>query len=69
MMAIKSYNLQSFVHSFLTDKHIKNDFLQNINKILNGLKLRVLLNKYYKKGTSVTGPPTYDPLLLFKMTP
>jgi len=68
MMAIKAYNTQSFVHSFLTDKPIKNDFLQNINKILNGSKLRVLLNKYYKKGTSVTGCPAYDPLLLFKMT-
>ena len=38
-----------------------------INTLLDWNKVNRIIESYYKKGTSVTGSPSYDGLLLFKM--
>ena len=48
-------------------RKIKKTFFNQINTLLDWNKVNRIIESYYKKGTSVTGSPSYDGLLLFKM--
>lgn len=51
----------------LRSRKIKTVFFDQINTILDWEKTSLIIDKYYIKGKSATGSPSYDGLLLFKM--
>ncbi len=51
----------------LRTRKIKKTFFTQINTLLNWDSVSNKIDKYYKKGKSATGKPSYDGLLLFKM--
>jgi len=48
-------------------RKIKSEFFDQINKVVDWQPICRLIDAYYVKGTSATGTPAYDGLLLFKM--
>ena len=48
-------------------RKIKKVFFEQINILLDWESISKRIDKYYKKGESVVGKPSYDGLLLFKM--
>lgn len=51
----------------LRTRKIKTTFFAQMNSLIDWSKVSKTLDKYYKKGKSATGAPSYDGLLLFKM--
>lgn len=51
----------------LRTRKIKRTFFTQINTLLDWESIGNVISKNYKKGKSVTGKPSYDGLLLFKM--
>ena len=49
-------------------RKIKSEFFEQINKLIDRGVISQAINKHYSKGNSATGRPSYDGLLLFKMT-
>ena len=49
-------------------RKIKNVFLSQIDVLIDWRKISNIINKYYTKGNSAVGNPSYDGLLLFKMS-
>ena len=48
-------------------RKIKKVFFEQINTLLDWESISMTIDKYYKKGESAVGKPSYDGLLLFKM--
>ena len=46
---------------------LENGFLAKVDKCVNWLKLRTLVNKKYTKTQNAVGNPAYDSLMLFKI--
>ena len=46
---------------------LENGFLAKVDKCVNWLKLRTLVNKKYTKTQNAVGNPTYDSLMLSKI--
>jgi transposase, IS5 family len=57
-----------FADYLVERRKIKQDFFNQVNKIVDWRQISNVINKYYNKGESVTGAPSYDGLLLFKMS-
>lgn len=57
-----------FADYLVERRKIKQDFFNQVNKIVDWRQISNIINKYYNKGESVTGAPSYDGLLLFKMS-
>lgn len=54
---------------FLTAKRkIKQEFFNQVNLIVDWRPISDIINENYSKGTSKTGRPSYDGLILFKMS-
>lgn len=51
----------------LRTRKIKRTFFTQINTLLDWESISKVITKNYKKGKSVTGKPSYDGLLLFRM--
>ena len=49
-------------------RKIKQTFFTQMNSLLDWNKLSLIINKHYTNGKSATGNPSYDGLLLFKMS-
>ena len=67
-MSKKSYSQMSFLSLYVEKRKLKDNFFQQINIIINWDKVSKVLEKYYKRGASVSGRKAYPPLLLFKMS-
>lgn len=52
----------------LRSRKIKRTFFTQINTLLDWEPIEVVIKKYYTKGRSATGKPSYSGLLLFKMS-
>ncbi len=52
----------------LRSRKIKRTFFTQINTLLDWEPIEVVIKKYYNKGKSATGKPSYSGLLLFKMS-
>lgn len=52
----------------LRSRKIKRTFFTQINAILDWQPIEAIIKKYYNKGKSATGKPSYSGLLLFKMS-
>jgi IS5 family transposase len=48
-------------------RKIKKVFFEQMNTLLDWQSISLTIDKYYKKGESAVGCPSYDGLLLFKM--
>jgi len=48
-------------------KKVKQVFFTQINQLIDWQQISTVIDKYYTKGTSATGKPSYDGLLLFKI--
>lgn len=48
-------------------RKIKSEFFDQVNKVVDWKPISRLIDAHYRKGTSATGTPAYDGLLLFKM--
>jgi IS5 family transposase len=57
----------SFADLAVGNRKIKSQFFAQINSIIDWRAISNLINKHYSRGTSATGQPSYDGLLLFKM--
>ena len=56
-----------FADLMVSGRKIKDDFFKQVDKIIDWKPIDQMICKYYKKGTSVSGRPSYDGLVLFKM--
>lgn len=52
----------------LRTRKIKKTFFTQIDTLLDWKKISLVIDKHYKKGESAVGNPSYDGLLLFKMS-
>ena len=52
----------------LRSRKIKKTFFNQMNTLLDWESISKIINQHYTKGKSATGKPSYDGLLLFKMT-
>jgi transposase, IS5 family len=57
----------SFSDISINNRKIKKQFFDQMEKIIDWNKMDVEIKKYYKKGQSVDGRPSYSGLILFKM--
>ena len=57
----------SDLHLFPFQK-IKQEFFNQINVLIDWRPVSNLINKHYQKGESVVGRPSYEGIVLFKMT-
>jgi transposase, IS5 family len=57
----------SFSDYAISHRKIKNVFFNQVNKIMDWHIIEKEILKYYKKGSSVDGRPSYSGLLLFKL--
>ncbi len=51
----------------LRRRKIKRTFFNQINTLLDWNEISKVIDAHYKRGKSVTGCPSYDGLLLFKI--
>ena len=51
----------------LRSRKIKSTFFHQINDLLDWKSIKAIIDNHYTKGTSATGKPAYDGLLLFKI--
>jgi len=51
----------------LRSRKIKKTFFNQMNTLLDWASISDVISKYYEKGRSATGKPSYDGLLLFRM--
>jgi len=67
---MKRYKEPSFADSVcdVRVRKIKIQFFQQINTLLDWNSISKTIDKYYSKGESASGKPSYDGLLLFKMS-
>jgi len=67
---MKRYKEPSFADSVcdVRVRKIKIQFFQQINTLLDWESISKTIDKYYSKGQSASGNPSYDGLLLFKMS-
>ena len=57
----------SFTEAYVSRRKLKSEFFAQINRCIDWNAVEVQIRKYYSKGVSVAGRPSYPGLLLFKM--
>ena len=67
---MKIENNPSFADSIcdVRIKKVKTVFFKQIDTLIDWRLIAEIINKHYEKGKSATGKPSYDGLLLFKMS-
>ena len=61
-------NKIGFADIAIQSRKIKEDFFNQINKIIDWKQIEKSIKKFYQKGESVTGRPSYEGIVLFKIT-
>ena len=64
----KNTQQMSFSSLSISKRKLKSEFFDQMNLLLDWSKIERELKKYYSKGISVAGRPSYSGLLLFKMS-
>jgi len=66
---MNKHNQPTLADSFcdLRSRKIKSTFFKQINDLLDWNPIHKIIDKHYTKGSSATGAPAYDGLLLFKV--
>jgi IS5 family transposase len=63
----KTNKQMSFTGQYISRRKLKRVFFTQINKLINWEEIEILIKRYYHKGFSVAGRPSYSGLILFKM--
>jgi len=64
----KNTHQMSFSSIAIAKRKLKSTFFDQMNALLDWSSIELELKKYYSKGVSVAGRPSYSGLLLFKMS-
>lgn len=64
----KATNQLSFSDLSISGRKIKKQFFNQIDTLIDWAKIETEIKKYYSKGLSADGRPSYSGLLLFKMS-
>lgn len=56
-----------FADLMVSGRKIKDEFFKQVDRIIDWKPIDKMISKYYQKGTSVSGRPSYGGLTLFKM--
>ena len=64
---IKQSNLKSFADLSIEHRIVHTPLFDRVNSTVDWQQIMKVITKYYKKGKSVNGRESYDPLILFKM--
>lgn len=64
----KNNSQLSFSSLSLSKRKVKNEFFEQMNRLLDWTSIEADIKKYYSKGASVAGRPSYSGLLLFKIS-
>ena len=64
----KATNQLSFSDLSISGRKIKKQFFNQIDTLIDWGKIETEIKKYYSKGLSADGRPSYSGLLLFKMS-
>jgi IS5 family transposase len=67
LLGMKKEQKLGFADYLVGRRKIKQDFFNQVNLLIDWRKISNIINKHYQKGESVTGAPSYDGLVLFKM--
>lgn len=65
---MKTQQTIGFADLAASRRKVKEEFFNQINQILDWKPIEKLINSHYQKGESVTGRPSYEGIVLFKMT-
>ena len=66
-LGMKNAQNIGFADLAIQGRKIKEDFFNQINILIDWKAIDKVISKYYQKGDSVTGRPSYEGLLLFKI--
>ena len=64
---MKRQNTIGFADIAVMGRKIKVDFFNQLDKLVDWKQIEKTINRYYNKGESVAGRPSYEGLVLFKM--
>ena len=65
---MKNEQKLGFADYMVQKRKIKQEFFNQINLLVDWRPISNLINKYYQKGESAVGRPSYEGIVLFKMT-
>lgn len=65
---MKNEQKLGFADYMVQKRKIKQEFFNQINLLIDWRPISNIINKYYQKGESAVGRPSYEGLVLFKMT-
>lgn len=65
---MKKEPIIGFAELAVSNRKIKTEFFDQINQLIDWRTVEKLINRYYQKGDSVVGRPSYSGLMLFKIT-
>lgn len=65
---MKNEQKLGFADYMVQKRKIKQEFFNQINLLVDWRPIFNIINKYYQKGESAVGRPSYEGLVLFKMT-
>lgn len=65
---MKNEQKLGFADYMVQKRKIKQEFFNQINLLIDWRPVSNIINKYYQKGESAVGRPSYEGIVLFKMT-
>lgn len=65
---MKNADRIGFVDYMISRRKIKDEFFTQINTLIDWRPITNVIHKHYSKGHSETGRPSYEGIILFKMT-
>jgi IS5 family transposase len=65
---MKNEQKLGFADYMVQKRKIKQEFFNQINLLVDWRPISNIINKYYQKGESAVGRPSYEGIVLFKMT-
>ncbi len=65
---MKNEQKLGFADYMVQKRKIKQEFFNQMNVLIDWRPISNIINKYYQKGESAVGRPSYEGLVLFKMT-
>jgi IS5 family transposase len=65
---MKNEQKLGFADYLVQKKKIKQEFFNQINQLIDWRPVSNIINSHYPKGESAIGRPSYEGIVLFKMT-
>jgi len=65
---MKNEKKLGFADYIVQKRKIKQEFFHQINQLIDWRSVSNIINRHYQKGESTRGRPSYEGIILFKMT-